>query len=70
MPSTQVRHAFSLTPSTSLAVTCASEEEIEHVTAALAEGGEFLMPLDDYGFSRGFAWLPDRYGVSWQLRLD
>lgn len=65
-----VKHAFSFTPSASLLVTCTSEEEIDRITAALAEGGEFLMPLDNYGFSRRFAWLNDRYGVSWQLKLD
>ena len=31
--------------------------------------GAVMMPLDNYGFSKQFAWVSDRYGVSWQLNL-
>ncbi|MCY1271925.1 3-demethylubiquinone-9 3-methyltransferase [compost metagenome] len=64
-----VQHAFSFTPSSSIFVECESAEELERVFGALSQGGEVLMPLDDYGFSRRFGWLNDRFGVSWQLNL-
>lgn len=64
-----VKHGFTFTPSVSLFVECESETEIDRLAGALSEGGEFLMPLGDYGFSRRFAWVSDRFGVSWQLNL-
>jgi len=64
-----VKHAFGFTPSSSLFVDCASEIEVERLAAALAEGGAVLMPPGDYGFSKRFAWVNDRFGVSWQLNL-
>ncbi|MEP9367899.1 VOC family protein [Xanthobacter sp. VNH20] len=64
-----VKHAFTFTPSFSFFVTCESAEQIDTLAAALLEGGAALMPPDDYGFSRRFAWVNDRYGVSWQLNL-
>lgn len=62
-----VKHDFTFTPATSLFVECSSEEEIGKLTRVLAEGGSTLMPLGSYGFSRQFAWVNDRFGVSWQL---
>ncbi len=62
-------HAFTFTPSFSLFVECESEEEIKRLASALGEGGGVLMPLSNYGFSRQFTWITDRYGVSWQLNL-
>jgi predicted 3-demethylubiquinone-9 3-methyltransferase (glyoxalase superfamily) len=64
-----VKHAFTFTPALSLLVECGSEEEISRLYAALPQGGSTLMPLGEYGFSRKFAWVNDRYGVSWQLNL-
>ncbi|ESY67243.1 MULTISPECIES: VOC family protein [Mesorhizobium] len=64
-----VHHAFTFTPSVSLYVDCSSEEELDRIVETLAKDGAFLMPPDNYGFSRRFAWLNDRFGVSWQINL-
>jgi predicted 3-demethylubiquinone-9 3-methyltransferase (glyoxalase superfamily) len=64
-----VQHAFTFTPSISLFVTCANEEEIRRLAAALDAGEKTFMPLGSYGFSRLFAWVGDRFGVTWQLNL-
>ncbi|HRP61963.1 MAG TPA: VOC family protein [Phycisphaerales bacterium] len=62
-------HNFSFTPSISLFVLCETEEELDRLYAKLIEGGEAAMPLGDYGFSRKYGWVVDRFGVSWQLNL-
>ncbi|HBT72146.1 MAG TPA: VOC family protein, partial [Lysinibacillus sp.] len=36
----------------------------------MLEGGQALMPLNHYGFSKQFAWIQDRFGMSWQLSYD
>ncbi|MCI3132925.1 VOC family protein [Phenylobacterium aquaticum] len=64
-----VKHAFDFTPSFSLFVDCETEAEVDRLAAALGEGGSVLMPVGDYGFSRRFAWVSDRFGVSWQINL-
>lgn len=64
-----VEHAFGFTPSISLFVDCESESELNEAFAKLSDEGAVLMPLDNYGFSFKFAWVNDRFGVSWQLNL-
>lgn len=64
-----VEHAFDFTPSTSLFVECDDRAELERLTAAIGAGGPTYMPLGEYGFSTAFAWVGDRFGVSWQLNL-
>jgi predicted 3-demethylubiquinone-9 3-methyltransferase (glyoxalase superfamily) len=64
-----VKDAFNFTPAISLFVQCTSTERMRKLVERLAEGGKVVMPLDNYGFSKLFAWVADRFGVSWQLSL-
>ena len=64
-----MQHAFTFTPSISFYVTSPEEAKIDHYFEALVEGGQVLMPLDKYPFSKKFAWIQDKFGVSWQLTL-
>lgn len=64
------QHAFTFTPSMSLFVRCDTEEDIDEMFAKLAQDGQILMPLGEYPFSPKFAWVSDKFGVSWQLSLE
>ncbi|WP_456272567.1 VOC family protein [Bacillus sp. AK031] len=64
-----IQHDFTFTPSFSLFVTCETEEEIDRLYERLSDGGGTMMPLGDYGFSKKFGWISDKFGVSWQLTL-
>lgn len=65
-----VKHAFTFTPSVSFFVECDSDGEVERLSTVLSERGAVLMPLASYGFSRRFAWVADRFGVTWQLNFQ
>ncbi len=64
-----IDHKFNFTPSMSIYVNCDDENEIDLFFQKLSEGGNIMMPLDNYGFSKKFGWVSDKYGVSWQLNL-
>ncbi|MED1606125.1 VOC family protein [Cytobacillus kochii] len=64
-----IAHQFNFTPSFSFYLNCDTEEELRVVYEKLVDGGTELMPLGDYGFSQQFAWINDRFGVSWQINL-
>ena len=64
-----VKHQFGFTPSFSFFIDCETEQQLNKLIAAISAGGTALMPPDNYGFSRKFAWFSDRFGVSWQLNL-
>jgi predicted 3-demethylubiquinone-9 3-methyltransferase (glyoxalase superfamily) len=64
-----IKHEFTFTPSFSIYITCDSEEEINQLYENLSSGGGLLMPLDNYGFSKKFGWIVDKFGVSWQFNL-
>jgi predicted 3-demethylubiquinone-9 3-methyltransferase (glyoxalase superfamily) len=66
---------FSFTPSTSFMVNfdpsrdARASVHLDELWAALAEGGQVLMPLDAHPFSQRYGWVQDRFGLSWQLIL-
>jgi len=64
-----IKHQFDFTPSFSIFLTCDTEEELDRLYETLMEGGQALMPLGNYGFSKKFGWVNDKFGVSWQLNL-
>ena len=65
-----ITHDWTFTPAVSNFVSCTSEAEIQYLFTQLSENGKALMPLDNYGWSTKFAFVEDRFGVSWQLNLD
>jgi predicted 3-demethylubiquinone-9 3-methyltransferase (glyoxalase superfamily) len=65
-----VQHAFTFTPSISFFIDAIDEAELDLIASKLGDGGEFLMPPNNYGFSKKFAWLKDKFGVSWQVNAE
>ena len=64
-----VTHGFDFTPSWSFFLDVDDRVEFDRLFASLSEGGGVLMPPDDYGWSTRFAWVNDRFGISWQVNL-
>lgn len=60
---------FKLNPSISLFVMFESEEAIEKAHAKLVEGGTSLMEYGSYPWATKYAWIEDKYGLTWQLSL-
>ncbi len=62
-------HKWDFTPAVSNYVEFEDENELGQMFTKLSEDGKVMMPLDNYGFSQKFAFVEDRFGVSWQLNL-
>lgn len=62
-------HDWNFSPAISNYLECDDERELTRLFSALSENGTVTMPPDNYGFSQQFAWVIDRFGVSWQLNV-
>lgn len=60
---------FTLNPSISFFAFVDTPAEVDRIHDALAEGGTALMPLGAYPWSERYAWVQDRFGVSWQVMV-
>ncbi|NER12107.1 VOC family protein [Leptobacterium flavescens] len=63
-------HDWDFTPAVSNYVECTDENELQRLFANLSENGAVMLPPDNYGWSQKFAFVQDRFGVSWQLNLQ
>jgi predicted 3-demethylubiquinone-9 3-methyltransferase (glyoxalase superfamily) len=61
---------FKFTQAISFYVYCESDGEIENFYQSLLENGTALMPLGKYDWSSKYAWVKDKFGLSWQLDID
>lgn len=62
--------SFKFNEAISLFLYCESDEKIEFFYEQLSAGGSILMPLNKYEWSPRYAWVKDKFGVSWQLDVD
>jgi predicted 3-demethylubiquinone-9 3-methyltransferase (glyoxalase superfamily) len=65
-----VEHDFTFTPATSLRIVCSDRTKLTSYFDVLSKDGQIMMPLAEYPFSKKFAWVQDRFGVSWQLSVS
>lgn len=62
-----ITHDFGFTPASSIAVVVDSGDEFSTVVESLSTSGVFLMEPGGYDFAANFAWVQDRFGLSWQI---
>lgn len=62
-----IKHNWDFSPAISMFVECRTVKELENLFEKLSENGKVFMSLDNYGFSRKFGWVEDKFGISWQL---
>lgn len=58
---------FQPNPSISIMVMCETDEEVENYYNKLSPDGKVLMELNSYPWSEKYAWINDKFGVSWQF---
>ena len=61
---------FQLDESISFMLSCDSKEEVSRLTEAFFADGQVMMPLGEYPFNPHYAWVKDKYGMTWQLFTD
>jgi predicted 3-demethylubiquinone-9 3-methyltransferase (glyoxalase superfamily) len=60
---------FTINPSISLFLVCASVEETNKAWDTLLQDGSVLMGIDKYPWSERYGWLKDKFGTTWQISV-
>jgi len=58
---------FTINPTISFFVRTPDVAQVERIAGRLGEDGSYLMELGEYPWSPRYAWVQDRFGVSWQV---
>jgi predicted 3-demethylubiquinone-9 3-methyltransferase (glyoxalase superfamily) len=61
---------FKFNESVSLFVYCESDKNTELLYEKLSDGGSAIMPIGKYDWSEKYAWIKDKFGLSWQLTVE
>jgi predicted 3-demethylubiquinone-9 3-methyltransferase (glyoxalase superfamily) len=61
---------YKLNQSISFFVYCESDAKIEKIYNKLCKDGTIFFSLDKYDWSPRYAWVQDKFGLSWQLDVD
>ncbi|WP_197468522.1 VOC family protein, partial [Alcanivorax sp. HI0083] len=61
---------FEKAQGTTLSVQADSVKEAETLFAALAEGGEIKMPMEETPWAERFGMCNDRFGIPWMVNFD
>ena len=65
-----VSHEWGISPGISFFLDLDDKDELDTLLKSLEEQGKIHMPANDYGFSKRFAWVEDKFGVNWQLNVE
>ena len=65
-----VSHEWDISPGISFFIDLDDEDDLDTLSKSLEEQGKIHMPANDYGFSKRFAWVEDKFGVNWQLNVE
>ena len=65
-----VSHEWDISPGISFFIDLDNEDDLGALSKSLGEQGKIHMPADNYGFSKRFTWVEDKFGVNWQLNVE
>lgn len=65
-----IEHEWGITPGVSFFLDVDNETSLLSLAEQLSEEGKVMMPPGNYGFSKQFAWVEDRFGINWQLNVE
>ena len=62
-----IEHEWGITPGVSFFLDVDNETNLLSLAEQLSDEGKVMMPPGNYGFSKQFAWVEDRFGINWRL---